>query len=186
MTPQQCGHPPDVEVCENPGAQWIPSTFKQLQVGGVNYDRSRDQVRRETGGGTAGDGESGSLFNCNFDVSDVFLFILLESSVLKPWSVEPVKESGRKVDPGSRVQRVLTESNCKVEKETVTFDEVKGEISYVVEGHDVERVTATLKDPHWHETHRRNIRDKLRLQDWLTDRRCQRRTVGNGEARDGD
>ena len=73
-------------------------------------------------------------------------------------------ESGCKVDPGSRVQRVLNRSDCKVEKDTVILDEVKGEISHVVEGHDVERGTAILKNPHRYEIYRRNTRDKLRVE----------------------
>ena len=46
-----------------------------------------------------------------------------------------MKESGCQVDPGSRVERVLTRSDCKVEKDTVTLDKEKGEISFVVESH---------------------------------------------------
>ena len=42
------------------------------------------------------------------------------------------------------VQRVLTESDGKVEKNTVILGEEKGEITFVVEGRDVERVAAIL------------------------------------------
>ena len=43
------------------------------------------------------------------------------------------------------VQRVLTESDGKVEKNTVILGEEKGEITFVVEGRDVERVAATSR-----------------------------------------
>ena len=95
-----------------------------------------------------------------------------ELGALRPWSVGPVKESGCKVlDPGSRVQRVLTRSDGKVEKDTVTLIEMEGEISFVGERHDVERVTATFKNPRRDEIYGRNIRDMLRRT--LTKTRCQ-------------
>ena len=40
----------------------------------------------------------------------------------------------------------LTKSDSRVEENLVTLDEEKGEITYVEEGHDVERVTAILRD----------------------------------------
>ena len=46
------------------------------------------------------------------------------------------------------MQRVLTRSNCKVEEDTVTSTEEKGDISYAFEGHDVEYVTAILERPY--------------------------------------
>ena len=67
-------------------------------------------------------------------------------------------------DCGSHEQRVLHRSDCKVEKDTVTFDEEKGDITYVDEGHDVEHVTAILKYPYRHEVYRRNVRDKLQVE----------------------
>ena len=56
---------------------------------------------------------------------------------LKPWLVRSVKESDRKVD----VRLVLTRSDNKVEKDTVTLDEEKGQITYVNDGRDVAHVT---------------------------------------------
>ena len=67
-------------------------------------------------------------------------------SALKPWLVGSVKESDCKVtDCSSHVEHVLTKSDGKVEKDTVTLDEEKGEITYVDERHDVGHVTAILK-----------------------------------------
>ena len=43
--------------------------------------------------------------------------------------------------------RNLTKSAGRVEKDVVTLDEEKGEVTFVKEGHDVERVTAFLEDP---------------------------------------
>ena len=102
------------------------------------------------------------------DVSyDSLLFIALEYSACKSWLVRFVKESDCKVtDYDSHVQRVLTRSDCRVEADIVTLVEEKGEALFVVEGHDVERVTAKLKNPHCSEIYRRNARDKLRT---LTD-----------------
>ena len=61
-------------------------------------------------------------------------------SASKPWLVGAVKESDCKVtDGGSHVQRVLTESDDKVEKVLVALVEEKGETTYVDEGRDVER-----------------------------------------------
>ena len=40
----------------------------------------------------------------------------------------------------------LTKSDGRLEKDVVTLDEEK-EVTFVKEGHDVERVTAFLKDP---------------------------------------
>ena len=79
--------------------------------------------------------------------------------------VRSVKESDCTLtDCGSHVQRVLTRSGGKVEKDTVTLDEEKGEITYVDEGHDVEHVTAIPGHPYRYEIYRRNARDKLRAE----------------------
>ena len=43
--------------------------------------------------------------------------------------------------------RNLTKSAGRVEKDVVALDEEKEEVTFVKEGHDVERVTAFLKDP---------------------------------------
>ena len=76
-----------------------------------------------------------------------------------------MKESDCKVtDCGSHAQHVLTKSDGKVEKDTVTPDEEKDKITCVDEGHDVEHVTATLNHPRHHEIYRRNARDKLRVE----------------------
>ena len=48
--------------------------------------------------------------------------------------------------------------------DTVTLDEEKGEIAFMEEGHDVERVVATHKNPHRYEMYRRNVRDRLRVE----------------------
>ena len=61
------------------------------------------------------------------------------------------------------MQHVPNKSDGRVEKDTVTFDEEKGEITFVEEGHDVERVAAIHKNPHHYEIYWRNIRDKLRM-----------------------
>merc|ERR1712065_37752 len=45
----------------------------------------------------------------------------------------------------------------------VTINEEKGEVSFVEEGHDVERVTVILKNPYRYEIYQRNIRDKMRV-----------------------
>ena len=43
----------------------------------------------------------------------------------------------------------LTRCDGKVERDSVTLgDEVKGQITFVKEGHDVEHVTAVLKKPY--------------------------------------
>ena len=85
-------------------------------------------------------------------------------SGLEPWLVGSVKESDCKVtDCSSYVQRVLTKSDGKVEKDTITLHEEKGEITYVDEGHDVEHVTAIHKNFFRHEIYKRNTRDKLRV-----------------------
>ena len=56
------------------------------------------------------------------------LFTTLELGTLKPWLVRSVKESDRKVaDCGSHVQLVVTRGDNKVEKDTVTLDEEKGQ-----------------------------------------------------------
>ena len=76
-----------------------------------------------------------------------------------------MKESDCKVtDCGSRVQRVLVQSVDKVEKGTVTLNEEKSENACGDEDHDVERVPAIPKNPHHSEIHRRNVRDKLRVE----------------------
>ena len=46
----------------------------------------------------------------------------------------------------SSVQRVLTWSDCKVERDTVILIEEEGEISFVGEGHDVEHSTITNEE----------------------------------------
>ena len=46
---------------------------------------------------------------------------------------------------GSRVQRVLTRSDGKVKKDTVTLVEEKGDITHVDEGYAVEHVSAIPK-----------------------------------------
>ena len=70
-------------------------------------------------------------------------------------------------DCGSHVQCVLNRSDCKVEKDTVTLAEEKGDITYVDQGHDVE----PKKSP-------RHVASG----DHHAERRCQRRDVGNGKA----
>ena len=76
-----------------------------------------------------------------------------------------MKESDCKVtDCGSRVQRVLIQSVDKVESDTVTINEEKSDDLYGDEDHDVERIPAIPKNPHHSEIHRRNIRDKLRVE----------------------
>ena len=45
------------------------------------------------------------------------------------------------------MQRLLTGSDGKVAKDVVTLDEEQGEIMLVEKGHDVERVSAILKNP---------------------------------------
>ena len=75
-----------------------------------------------------------------------------------------VKESDCTVtDCGSHVKRVLTRSDGKVEKDIVTMNEEKGEVSIVEEGHDVERVTVILKNPYRYEIYQRNISDRMRV-----------------------
>ena len=82
------------------------------------------------------------------DVSYDSLFAALKLSASKQGLVGPVKETGCKViDPGSHVQRVLTRSDGKVEKDRVTLDEEKGEFAYVDAGRDVGHVTAIHKNP---------------------------------------
>ena len=58
-----------------------------------------------------------------------------------------VLESDCKVfDPGPRVQRVLTGSDCSVKSDAAALVEEKGEILSVVEDHDVECATL-IKNP---------------------------------------
>jgi hypothetical protein len=98
------------------------------------------------------------------DVSYDSLFTALELSALKPWLIRPTKESDCTVtDCGSHVKRVLTRSDGKVEKDIVTINEENGEVSFVEEGHDVERVTVILKNPYRYEIYQRNISDKMRV-----------------------
>ena len=74
----------------------------------------------------------------------------LESAVTFAVSVNSFKESDCKVtDCGSRVQRVLAKIDGKVEKGTVTLDEEKGEISYVVEGHASPVCSAAVCQNRW-------------------------------------
>merc|ERR1712064_240072 len=56
-----------------------------------------------------------------------------------------------------------TRSDGKVEKDIVTINEENGEVSFVEEGHDVERVTVILKNPYRYEIYQRNISDKMRV-----------------------
>merc|ERR1712136_512705 len=82
----------------------------------------------------------------------------------KPWLIRPAKESDCTVtDCGSHVKRVLTRSDGKVEKDIVTINEENGEVSFVEEGHDVERVTVILKNPYRYEIYQRNISDNMRV-----------------------
>ena len=79
--------------------------------------------------------------------------------------VGPAKVSDCKVtDCGSHMQRVISKFDGEVDKDTVTLDEEKGEIAFIEEGHDVERVAATHKNPHRYEMYRRNVRDRLRME----------------------
>ena len=57
------------------------------------------------------------------------------------------------------VDRVLTESGGKVEKNTVILVEEKGEITSVVEHHAVEHAIAIHKNMHCYEIYRRFARD---------------------------
>ena len=83
---------------------------------------------------------------------------------MKPWLVRPAKESDCTVtDCGSHVKRVLTRSDGKGEKDIVTINEENGEVSFVEEGHDVERVTVILKNPYRYEIYQRKICDKMRV-----------------------
>ena len=76
----------------------------------------------------------------------------MELSTLKPCLVRPAKESDCTVtDCGSHVKRVLTWSDGKVEKHIVTLKEDNGDVMFVEEGHDVERVTVILKNPYRYE-----------------------------------
>ena len=73
-------------------------------------------------------------------------------------SLFTVLESDCKVfDPGPRVQRVLTWSDCSVESDAAT-------LIGVVEGRDLEPVAAILENPHSFEIYRRNARNKLRAE----------------------
>ena len=67
------------------------------------------------------------------------------SAHLIPWWVRPEKESDCKVtDYSTHVQRIKTRIDGKVKKHVVTFDEEKGEITFVEGGH----VAAILKNPY--------------------------------------
>ena len=67
-------------------------------------------------------------------------------------------------DCGLHVQRVLAGSDGKVEDDTVTLSDERGEISCVVERRDVEHVTAIHEGPDRCEICWRNARDKLRME----------------------
>ena len=68
------------------------------------------------------------------DVSYDSLFAALELSALKPWLVRPAKKTPcTEVDCGSYVKRVLIRSDGKVEKDTWTFNEEKGEVAVLEE-----------------------------------------------------
>ena len=98
------------------------------------------------------------------DVSYDSLLTALELSTLKPWLVRLAKESDCTVtDYASHVKRVVTRSDGKVEKDIVTLNEEKGEVTFVEEGYDVEYVMVILKNPYRYEIYQRNIRDKTRV-----------------------
>ena len=99
------------------------------------------------------------------DVSHDSLLTALELSAVKPWLVRPARESERQVtDRGSHVKRVVTRGNDKVEKDVVTLNEEEGEVTFMEEGDDVERVTVTLKNPYRFEIYQRNTRDKRQME----------------------
>ena len=90
------------------------------------------------------------------DVSYDSLSTALELSALKTWLARCVKESDCTVtDCGSDVKRVSTRSDGKAERDIVTINEEKGEVSF-----DVERVTV---NPYRYEIYQRNISDKIQL-----------------------
>ena len=88
------------------------------------------------------------------DVPHDSLFTASELGVLEPCSLGPVKESSCKVHPGSRVQRVFTRSDRKVEVGSVTLIEDECEVPFVV-------LTAIVKNPHRCEIYWRNARDTV-------------------------
>ena len=99
------------------------------------------------------------------DVSDDSHFSASEFSASEPWLVRPVRESDCEVtDCGSHVQHALTRSEGKVEKDIVALDEGKGEITFVEESHDVERVAAILKNLHCNEIYQSSVCDKMRVE----------------------
>ena len=55
-------------------------------------------------------------------------------------------------------------NGCKVEMDTVTLNEEKDENTYGDEGHAVELVTGTHKNPHYAKVYRRNTRDRLHVE----------------------
>ena len=103
---------------------------------------------------------------CSYATHDVFydsLFTPFELSTLQPWLVRLAKESDCTVtDCGSHVKLVVTRGNGKLEKDLVTLNEQKGEVTFVEEGYDVEYVMVILKNVYCYEIHQRNIRDKAR------------------------
>jgi len=99
------------------------------------------------------------------DVSYDSLFVALELTTLKPWLIRDVDQSNLKItDCGSHVERVVQRSGCKEERDRVTVNEEKGEVSYCEEGAGVERVAAILKNPFRYEVYQRNVRDKMRVE----------------------
>ena len=72
-----------------------------------------------------------------------------------------------------------------MEKDIVTLNEEKGEVTFVQEGYDVEYVMAILKNPYRYEIYQRNI-DKMRVAFGLRSVSCQGHDVSYGEAREGD
>ena len=99
------------------------------------------------------------------DISYDSLFTAKVFTAVKPCMARRVKESACKVtDRGSRMERALTTSVGKVERD---INEKEGEVAFVEEGQDVERVTADS----------RNLPEKHSSGGWHTERHCQRHDV---------
>jgi hypothetical protein len=105
---------------------------------------------------------------CSAPISGVSydsLFVALELTTLKPWLIRDVDQSNFKfTDCVSHVERVVQRPGCKEEKDKVTVNEEKGEVSYQAVGADVERVAAILKNPSRFEVYQRTVRDKMRVE----------------------
>ena len=134
---------------------------------------------QEIGGRTANDGGVGSLLSrysrCLLRLS----LIALELSALKTWLARYVKESDCTVtDCGSHMKRVLTRSDGKAERDIVTINEEKGEVSF-----DVERVTV---NPYRYEIYQRNISDKMRLVFGIRSVVAKDIMMSAGDTREGD